>query len=1025
MNTNFYRCLQLAVMLSILNSIIEPVYARNEAAASTATYSLKANPFMTGSPYESQSLQVPFENTEYPVEQNNIKLDITNPNGRGVTEIYRSRSQGSGFVLVGTLPHDEFVFYDPGLNVRTTYYYRFRAVDGTETSPFSTVISYTTLSINYPPTFTAEYIGADSIKLTLTDNSANDIRYFVSQTSVPSSFYEEVEMLDSGKTVTLYETNVQPGAEYRYTVDVLTAGDEQTMIFGAEATVFVPGGATCQGAGSIERELWTNIPGTAVNSIPVSEPPDAVSLLRIFETTNYSGNDYGARIRGYVCPPMDGEYVFWIASDDASELYLSTSSTTSGKIKIASVSGFTLPRQWNKYSSQQSRPISLKAGTLYYIEALHKEASGGDHVAVGWKLPNGTLERPIAGSRLVKFNKPPVVSITSPQSNVNLSAGSSIKLVASANDPEGKIEHVTFKANGNTLFQDRTAPYEFVWNNVPTGEYTVVAVASDGQNSTTSASLKISVTGGCTGAGSIRQEFWTNVPGTDIGAVNFAVAPSSSKTYSNFETQQYWGNDYGSRMRAFLCPPVTGSYVFWISSDDNSQLFLSTDNSASNKKLISFVNGATAFRQYDKYPSQKSVAIRLEAGRTYYIEVLHKEGKGNDFISVGWQLPNGTLERPIAGSRLVPFDVTVNQRPTVAITSPADDAAFASGSDVTFKATATDPDGQVSKVEFFATYLDKVQLIGTDFSAPYEVTWNDPTDGNYTIRAVSTDNAGAQSSNAIITLSVGGQATCAGTGTVYREIWYNIPGLRLSDVPFDSAPDEVQKLSALATGRYKANDYGSRIRAYLCVPISGAFRFVLEGDDVAELWLSTDRNPTNKVKIAYLNRAVKPGSFFPQYQGQESQPIQLVGAQQYYIEVLHKEATGDDFVAVGWRFQNGDFEGPIPGNRLLPYDPTVTQASARSFEANASITESSNEIVVYPNPAIDREVMVTVPGSDKPNVLIELISLKGDILQQRQFETQEHPAGLAFALDQGITPGVYLIKVFTSEKVYTERLVIK
>jgi hypothetical protein len=44
----------------------------------------------------------------------------------------------------------------------------------------------------------------------------------------------------------------------------------------------------------------------------------------------------------------------------------------------------------------------------------------------------------------------------------------------------------------------------------------------------------------------------------------------------------------------------------------------------------------------------------LEAGKRYAIEALHKEGGGNDNLAVGWQLPDGTQERPIPGNRLAP-----------------------------------------------------------------------------------------------------------------------------------------------------------------------------------------------------------------------------------------------------------------------------------------------------------------------------------------------------------------------------------
>src|SRR5260221_1187399 len=55
--------------------------------------------------------------------------------------------------------------------------------------------------------------------------------------------------------------------------------------------------------------------------------------------------------------------------------------------------------------------IALAAGQRYYMEALHKEGSGGDNVAAGWQLPDGTQERPIPGNRLTPYGLgPPLIS---------------------------------------------------------------------------------------------------------------------------------------------------------------------------------------------------------------------------------------------------------------------------------------------------------------------------------------------------------------------------------------------------------------------------------------------------------------------------------------------------------------------------------------------------------------------------------------------------------------------------------------
>ena len=46
--------------------------------------------------------------------------------------------------------------------------------------------------------------------------------------------------------------------------------------------------------------------------------------------------------------------------------------------------------------SQTSSAVQLEKGKVYYMEALMKEGGGGDHIAVGVKLPSGTLQRPIS-----------------------------------------------------------------------------------------------------------------------------------------------------------------------------------------------------------------------------------------------------------------------------------------------------------------------------------------------------------------------------------------------------------------------------------------------------------------------------------------------------------------------------------------------------------------------------------------------------------------------------------------------------
>jgi hypothetical protein len=120
---------------------------------------------------------------------------------------------------------------------------------------------------------------------------------------------------------------------------------------------------------------------------------------------------------------------------------------------------------------------------------------------------------------------------------------------------------------------------------------------------------------------------WTGIGGTSIadlmrGTNNLANTPDKSELLlSELEAPSNWNDNYGSRMSGWLVPPVTADYVFWIASDDNGELWLSSDDDPANKVLVCRQPFAASSRWWDKYPEQKSGSISLVAGRTYYYEV--------------------------------------------------------------------------------------------------------------------------------------------------------------------------------------------------------------------------------------------------------------------------------------------------------------------------------------------------------------------------------------------------------------------
>jgi PA14 domain/Chitobiase/beta-hexosaminidase C-terminal domain/Divergent InlB B-repeat domain len=157
--------------------------------------------------------------------------------------------------------------------------------------------------------------------------------------------------------------------------------------------------------GALTREVWTGITGDGVSSIPTGSAPTFTDTLTSFEAPRNWANNYGTRVRGYITAPATGSYIFWIASDNASELWLSPTGNPANKQKIAWVTGRTNPRQWTK-ESNQSAAIGLVQGQIYYVEALHKEGTGNDNLAVGWAKPGQSISVPseiIPGTVLSPF----------------------------------------------------------------------------------------------------------------------------------------------------------------------------------------------------------------------------------------------------------------------------------------------------------------------------------------------------------------------------------------------------------------------------------------------------------------------------------------------------------------------------------------------------------------------------------------------------------------------------------------------
>jgi len=445
-----------------------------------------------------------------------------------------------------------------------------------------------------------------------------------------------------------------------------------------------------------------------------------------------------------------------------------------------------------------------------------------------------------------------------------------------------------------------------------------------------------------------------------------------------------YGENYGVQMEGWFYPPSTGDYIFWVCSDDNSQLFLSTDEDPANKKLIAQEGGWSNPRIWDsvgsgdattknsstftttkwdtKDPVNGGAKITLTKGKAYYIEALMKEGGGGDNLAVAVQDPGGLIDQtmPIPGAYLSPYSASAGaqilSQPTDRFVMVGGVALFSIGLDVPPSVTITStkwtkngvdiPDSNASSISIKAVAAD---------------------DGSK-IKAIVTTSAGTLTSDEV-TLNVSPFTSDYTPGIAKAEFYTDVTGttvetLTSNDKFLANTPDDVRILGTLSTPNAYGENYGAKVSGFLIPPTSGQFRFFLYSDDASELWLSPDDKEANAVKICEetdcCDAFAEPGTLNDDgVTSTTSEPQTLVAGKKYAFYAYLKEGTGGDYLQIAVR-KEGDTTAAA----------SLTPVSSAWLGANIRPTLGEPQITVQPTaPAqieVGRDLTLSVDGVINP-----------------------------------------------------------
>lgn len=311
-------------------------------------------------------------------------------------------------------------------------------------------------------------------------------------------------------------------------------------------------------------------------------------------------------------------------------------------------------------------------------------------------------------------NQPPVVSLIEPTNGATFRAGSDVLLRADARDADGWVASVEFFAGtrslgvrtNNPIIVPPTSPFFLVWSNVPAGDYSLRALATDDAGvQTRSEPVRILVA--------------SPLPVVTLRAADaLATEPTSS-----------------------------------VGTPDNAVLIVARDGATNLDLSVLLAIRGTANNGLDYAPLAQRVVIPRGA-RTAEIVIRPRADnlpEGSESVVVGLLASVAAYrlgEPSVAEARIVDAAAS-NRPPAVVLLKPDEGRVISQGRPIGLLADTWDMDGFVTLVEFFAG-TNKLGEVNRDYVTPpprglhvaFQYIWSNAPLGRHELLARATDNDG-------------------------------------------------------------------------------------------------------------------------------------------------------------------------------------------------------------------------------------------------------------------------------------------
>ena len=401
----------------------------------------------------------------------------------------------------------------------------------------------------------------------------------------------------------------------------------------------------------------------------------------------------------------------------------------------------------------------------------------------------------VAATVVVKANVAPAVRISAPASGAVYTAPATVDITVVATDADGTVKAVEFFQGTTRLATLTAAPWTYRWSGVAGGTYSLTAKATDDKGAVaTSAAITVKVNKPPTarltapGAGAAfvapasvtLQASATDADGT-VAKVEFLANGAVRATDTTSPYSYTWSN-----------VPV-GTHVLAARATDNlgakaTSTTVTIIVAANLAPTVAITSPATGAQVVADVPVAFTATAADVDGTIAKVEFFVNDGVGNyrfttdttapytgsyAFAEKTYTVTAAATDNKGATSVSAPVVVTAvaNQLPVIALVNPVGSATYVSVAppDIALQATASDADGRLGAVRFYAQAApwqegDEPTLLATVGAPPYQATWTAVphtggyVDGRYVesweVWAEVTDDAGATAISDVAAVTV-------------------------------------------------------------------------------------------------------------------------------------------------------------------------------------------------------------------------------------------------------------------------------